>query len=649
MNREFLEHYERELRILYEQARDFSAEYPGIAERLGGLTENAMDPGLAGLLEGAAFLAARVQLKLKSEFSEFTNALLEQLVPNYLAPLASSVLVQASPKFENPNLLKGVNFPAGSYIDAVYVERERRVSCRYQLGADLTLWPLQIERAEYYPTPAPLHALGMNTPPETLAGLRLTLLNRNSSPDRDVAGRPHPGAPMANLAIDRLPIYFNTNAADGSALYEQLFAHCARITLRYETADGDVQFRPLPLDSLQQIGFGDSDALVPGDDRVFAGFDRLREYFAFPAKFRGFVLTNLRMALGRLPVSRVDIIFEMDQATPRLAPLVTASFFALYAVPATNLFELSCSRIPLSRNQHEYQIVPDRSRTLDFEAHRVLDVFAHYPNRKDKVPVLPLYSLPDGGVRAENAVYYTVRRLPRLPTERERRFGSQSSYVGTETFISIVEPAGLDDNERIKEISVRALVSNRHLTEALPVGDSGADFRLSDDMAISLRCLAGPTPPRDSLVHRDRVERDASRPSPIAWRLINFLSFSHLGLVDRPDARAGGLREMLAVFADVSDTLTERQIRGIAGIESRPIVRHLRQANGFNAARGIEITVTLDEKAFEGAGIMILGAALDRFFAEYTSINSFTQTVIASSQRGAVMRWPPRSGLGSVL
>ena len=46
---------------------------------------------------------------------------------------------------------------------------------------------------------------------------------------------------------------------------------------------------------------------------------------------------------------------------------------------------------------------------------------------------------------------------------------------------------------------------------------------------------------------------------------------------------------------------------------------------------------------------MILGAVLDRFLAEYSSINSFTETVIASTQRGVIMRWPPRSGRGGVL
>src|SRR3979490_2870689 len=58
MNREFLDLYNTELQLLNEHARQFAEEYPGIAERLGGILEDRVDPLIGGLLEGAAFLAA---------------------------------------------------------------------------------------------------------------------------------------------------------------------------------------------------------------------------------------------------------------------------------------------------------------------------------------------------------------------------------------------------------------------------------------------------------------------------------------------------------------------------------------------------------------------------------------------------------------
>jgi type VI secretion system protein ImpG len=40
----------------------------------------------------------------------------------------------------------------------------------------------------------------------------------------------------------------------------------------------------------------------------------------------------------------------------------------------------------------------------------------------------------------------------------------------------------------------------------------------------------------------------------------------------------------------------------------------------------------------------VLGSVLERFFAKYVSINSFTETVLRTLQRGEVMRWPMTSG-----
>jgi type VI secretion system protein ImpG len=74
-------------------------------------------------------------------------------------------------------------------------------------------------------------------------------------------------------------------------------------------------------------------------------------------------------------------------------------------------------------------------------------------------------------------------------------------------------------------------------------------------------------------------------------------------------------------------------------------VRRVSRPAGSAIARGIEINVTLDDKAFEGSGAFLLGAVLDRFFAEYVGLNNFTQTVVRTVERGEIMRWPTRIGL----
>ena len=64
----------------------------------------------------------------------------------------------------------------------------------------------------------------------------------------------------------------------------------------------------------------------------------------------------------------------------------------------------------------------------------------------------------------------------------------------------------------------------------------------------------------------------------------------------------------------------------------------------IGAARGIEVTVSFEEKSFEGSGVYLLGAVLERFLAEYAAMNHFTQTVVTTVERGEIARWPARSG-----
>ena len=65
--------------------------------------------------------------------------------------------------------------------------------------------------------------------------------------------------------------------------------------------------------------------------------------------------------------------------------------------------------------------------------------------------------------------------------------------------------------------------------------------------------------------------------------------------------------------------------------------------------RGLEITLGVDEMAFEGASAFLLGSVLHRFFTRHVSINSFTETVLRSESRGEITRWVPQWGARPTL
>ena len=74
---------------------EFAREFPRIAARLGMEGMEVTDPYVERLLEGFAFLAARIQLKLDAEQPRLIAHLLESTYPNFLAPMPSMMVAPA--------------------------------------------------------------------------------------------------------------------------------------------------------------------------------------------------------------------------------------------------------------------------------------------------------------------------------------------------------------------------------------------------------------------------------------------------------------------------------------------------------------------------------------------------------------------------
>ena len=126
---------------------------------------------------------------------------------------------------------------------------------------------------------------------------------------------------------------------------------------------------------------------------------------------------------------------------------------------------------------------------------------------------------------------------------------------------------------------------------------------------------------------------------------MSHLSLNYLSLVEGEDGRgASALREMLMLYGDADDANIRKQIEGVRSLTSRPIYRQIKSGGPIAFGRGLEVNVTFDEGALGGSRAFLLGAVLEQFFAKYVSLNSFTETVIHTIDRGEVIRWPASPG-----
>jgi type VI secretion system protein ImpG len=180
---------------------------------------------------------------------------------------------------------------------------------------------------------------------------------------------------------------------------------------------------------------------------------------------------------------------------------------------------------------------------------------------------------------------------------------------------------------------VTALCTNRDLPLFMSVGNGKTDFTLADSAPVgAVRCVAGPSRPRASHAH------DAK-----AWRLISQLSLNYLSLSEQGQG-AAALRELLRLYGDSNDAALQLQIEGLREVSSKACTRRLPMPGPIVFGRGLEITLEFDENAFRGTGVFLLGAVFERFLARYVSINSFTETVIRTTERGEIMRWKAKPG-----
>jgi type VI secretion system protein ImpG len=93
----------------------------------------------------------------------------------------------------------------------------------------------------------------------------------------------------------------------------------------------------------------------------------------------------------------------------------------------------------------------------------------------------------------------------------------------------------------------------------------------------------------------------------------------------------------------------------LRGISTSTVSRALYETDGSGGppriaaiVRGLEIALVFDESAFLDMGIVVLGSVLEEFFARYAAINSFTETVLKTTDGKERLRWPSRSGLKPV-
>jgi type VI secretion system protein ImpG len=591
----FGKYYEGELTYLRELGKEFSQVNPAIASLL---SERGGDPDVERLLEGFAFLTARVRERIDGAVPEIVQSLCQLLIPHYLRPIPATSIVEFLPQ---QGALRGrVKIGRGTEVASQPVEG---VSCRFQTTADVDLLPITLQDATLDRSAASSPVLKLTfTAAEAAApavfqpaGIRLFL-----------AGE-YPVAALLALWLGR---------------------HVKSVKVR-NAINGATAI--LPQGAVTFPGLAPENALLPWPRHASPGYRLLQEYFTQPAKLL-FVDIGHLDAGAEAAGERFEILVEFDRP-PDQPGRISRDSFRLFCSPVVNLFKTSADPIRYDGTEREVLLRAMDLSPQHMEVHEVVSVVGARGTVGERRRYQPFYEFAHaredglgarGGAQSQRATpYYAIRRVTSPLDGR------------LDTLFTAVTPRGVLPDEVEDVLSIDVVCSNRALPARLRTGELSVATPLSPTTA-RFRNIAPVTP--------------AVRPplgAELGWRLVSHLALAHRTLSD-----PGLLRALLALYnfqalEGLADGQTnERRAEGVQEVETRT----MRRVVEGSPVRGAATRVRVAESGFAGRGdIFLFGCVLDELLASYLDINDVHELGIVLDPSQTELQWPARTGQRPII
>lgn len=586
----FKDYYKRELSLLRETAALFANENPTIA---GGLRNASSDPDVERLLEGFAFLAANIHQELDDHYPRLLHTLAQVISPQYLRPLPSATLIEFEPR---PSLQQTLRVKRGAHIDGAERGSPGTNTCRYRTCVDVDVHPLRVNRVFFQE-----QETGQTQTGASLV-LRLDVLNTT----------------LAKIQMQKLRLFLGGSFAEATDMLYLLRHFLTGIELR--GPHGEL-LQTLAPSQLTHGGFAPEEALLSDRPRHLPAFEILREYFLFPEKFL-FLDLDVGDWQHRPEINSFDIVFRCRKPDCEL-PRVRNDSVLLHTTPAVNLFRLEADPVVLSQREGELRVTPamqggsDVARTA--RVYSVDSVEGIVRGRSERRRFSPLSG---ANLESNQVARYVVQ------TRMQEALGR------TETWITPVIPPHETVYER-EVLKIDLTCTNGDAVERLQRGDICQSTGETPEL-VSFRNVSVPT---KNL--RPTLDGD------LMWSLLSDLSMNYASLADLASFKAMLLHYLPGRAND--DARVSAAARRIDAIEQLVIQPdHTLYRGAFIRGQRIHLKVRGDHFSGEGDKYLF-GCVIDYLFASTCGFNTFTALNIEDFHSGAVLSWPIRLGLKTLV
>lgn len=311
-----LQHYWQALHALQQDAVKFAQQNPTVATQLAISPQHCDDPSIRHLLEGFAFLSARLHQKLDTEFSDISQLLIRQLAPTLLQPMPASCIIQCQ--------------PSETLSDAQIVAKNTPLLLDYnnqiiklQTQDQINLHPIGITDINYH---------------NQKSKLTITLQ------------RLHDQFEFTLLSEKKLRFFINFEREMGLLLYQLLFHAIDHVTVNTH-----------PTSPPLAVGFSNNH-----DHQLWHQFFQRIENLLF--------FEILIPAI--LPEQNSDtltITVHFNQSHAILAQAIDQHSLLLYCTPAVNCWEQASEPLNINHQQSEYLLLPANPQQQKLA---IIDIFS---------------------------------------------------------------------------------------------------------------------------------------------------------------------------------------------------------------------------------------------------------------------------------
>lgn len=575
-------YYESELAYLREMGREFALVHPATA---GLLAERGSDPDVERLLEGFAFLTARIRERVDDAVPHIVHGMMQLLLPHYLRPIPATTVIQYAPSLK---ALRGVQ----------KVERGTRVaakplqgtSCEFRTAQDVELVPVVLQDVVLDETRAAHPVLRFQF--ETT----------------------EPGRPFVTRK-EGIRIHLHGELSLTATLYLWMMRHLTGATI---TSEGGSPVE-LGRDVIKPVGFGPEEDLIPWPTMAQEGYRYLQEYFTLPSKFLFVDIQHLDRV--ELTADRFELALTFERP-PELRARIAAENFRLFCTPVINLFEVSGDPVKRDPKVYEHLLRASGMKPQHMEVYTVDSVIGIRQGQAQRRTYEPFVGFAHTA-DPEEGTYYTLRP------------SSSPIDSGIDTYLSIVTPRDVKPFQGEEVLSFDFTCTNRSLPSELQLGE----------ISVAPRGVSSPAPFKN--ITPITVPVRPTLGSELHWRFLSHMALNRTSLANADVLRSTlDLYNFQKGTSPTAGRANELKAEAIRKVESQPVTRLMQGAPVRGVATTIEVE---ESKLGTTGEAFLFGCVIDEVFATHVPLNSFNELHLVLHPSKVELKWPARSGHRRIL